>query len=165
MSSKTEQVNELQDALLIQQACMEDVKIAAETVGSAEEQKAIKANINQAMTQIKEETENLLEKRRKINKHLELSLKPQLINLSTTIKAIESVAERKLEVSFHSSIRYQIMKKMVYRYCGNDLMMRIVASCGFAKTHIFSREKFTNPSYWRYFFLTLPVTQIKYFDF
>lgn len=79
---------------------MDDVKNAVEIAGSAEEHKAKKSNIDQTMTKIKEETENLLEKRQEINKHLEITLKPQLINLSTKIKAIESVADRKLEVSF-----------------------------------------------------------------
>lgn len=93
-------MNELHDAVLIQQACMDDVKKAAEIAGSDEDQKAIRANINQAMTQIKAETEILLEKRRNIDKNLEITLKPQLINLSSKMKAIESVAERKLEVRF-----------------------------------------------------------------
>lgn len=79
---------------------MEDVKKAAENAGNVEEHKVTKANIHQSMGQIKEETENLLEKRRKINKHIETTIKPQLINLSSKITAIENVAGRKLEVSY-----------------------------------------------------------------
>lgn len=88
----------MQEALLIEQTCLDDVKTAMEVAGSIEEQQSNKEKLNLAMTKIKEETADLLEKRRKINKYLEITLKPQLINLSSKIKAIESVADRKLEV-------------------------------------------------------------------
>lgn len=66
--------------------------------GSESERNKAVAAIQEKVSTIKDEMNECMSKRRQLSKHLDDTIKPQLVNLANRIKASESVDDRKLEI-------------------------------------------------------------------
>lgn len=97
MKSADEQQIEVQRELVVQEMYVTELRQSMIDAGSEDDRNAKVAQIQDTISRIKDEMNDFMSKRRQLGKHLDETIKPQLVSVTNRIKAIESVGDRKLE--------------------------------------------------------------------
>lgn len=97
VTGNEERKQELAKVTGIQQVLIADLKAQQATAGSEPQRRAAVAELDGRIAGARGEVQQLLGQRHEIGERLHATVKPQLLNAQTRIRALENVGDRKLE--------------------------------------------------------------------